>query len=775
MSGGDTTIPMRFAGNGSDLERAIASLEKRYQDLTTKMSEGASKAKSAAMAAKEAAKQAADGAEKSRKVYHDTVAQLEKEHRREIASNERKAERNKAIAHKEANESRRVFQQEIARLAREEKEASREHNRLVHQDANESRRVYRETTRQLAREERERINAAKAAAREKKRIEREHARQDARMQQWAGSAMSVFAGYVSISTILSTIISQSEKIIEQADEWGNKQDKLSRAFAVQAGLTALGGKQAQANINAEALRAGVPIEQASKAAKQLVSSGFNAEEAQGSALRELLNAQAAAGDQEGDGEKFALAISQLMSAANLDKTGENIKQVGQSMYALKKSGNLEVSDMEFIAPKIQGFIAQGSSWQEALATFTAMKDSDNRENAATGSKIMWQRLMGANGRKIGKHLKAIGLDPEEVDYIGESQLEVVDRINKAINALPIEKRQPAIQNIFGTDKAASIQGFLAHAERYKQLMEEQKNVAGYEGAIQTMQSGPAAAANRGQIKKEIQISEKKDDTSLILDELEYLLREQGYMEAKIYGRRMFANMSRNFGGKTEDAARYMLDYGDDETYFQALENVRQQKRGEPLTGISKWSLEGLNKRFPVAVEEVPNQQPPGEPRRRADGGVRALPDEPIPVEPRVPLLPGGKETLQDVAQLPHSDDSAARTHEEIANRGNPGRPGPVVKAFRDEPRETPQPVIPPEGKPTPEQEYDAWLKRQYSEHAQQKQDGQSSANSDPILQLVAEVKTGNDLMRENNDLLRSEKTKPAEPPKRPKPVSNASE
>lgn len=684
----DTTIPMKFTGNGQDLERAIASLEKKYTDLEAKIVNAKSAAKTAAQQAKEDLK--------NKEKAEAEAARKQRELDRQVAADAREARRRKE---REENQARRKSERDDADAKREKARKERENERDRRQEARETQRqvmaAEREAAREKARIERDEIRRQREAAAERKRIAREEAREKAKIrreeererkkiereekraleqqQQWVGGIFRAMAAYVGITTILSTILTQNEKLIQQADEWGDKQDKLSRGFALQASMSALQGKGAQDSINKEALIAAIPVEKASGAATQLVSSGFTANQASGPALRKLLAGQAAAGDADGDAEKFALSVSQIMSAANLPKTAENVERVTRDIYALKKLGNLKAEDMEFIAPKIQGFITQGGSLEEGLAAFATMEETTNREQAATGSKIMWERLMGANGRKIEKHLKAVGLKPEQVDFIGESQLDVAKTLKTAFDQLPQEKRQPAIQSIFGNEAGSAVTGFLNHLDRYQEFVEGQKDTKGFDDAVKLMQSGSDVARKRSNIRKELQIAGMKDDTTLILDALEYELRQAGYAEAQIWGRRTFADTRRLFGGNTEQAARYMVDYGSEgeSMYARALAAVREQKGGEAIEGISKRSQLLLDTKFPKIPEEPkvvnePQLAKPDvipvemKPRRQVVGKAGDQVSDAAPI-----LNPAVVEVIQRAADQPHNAEAVEAANLQI--------------------------------------------------------------------------------------------------------------
>lgn len=481
----DGIISTKYQGDSTDNQRAIAALEKKYDELKGTITEAKSAAKAAAKQAaedlKRHQKEVQDDAMISRKVFRQTTAALKKEEQEQTKAQREAARDAKQQARDVAAEKKRAARDAANAVKQNERDTARETRRIVHEEANDSRRVFRQTTAALKKEHLER-----------KRVAREQKMADNQLTGWITGLVGVQSGYAAVVGLIQSAVTHQQKLVELSDEHGKSQDRLSRNFALQAGLTAIQGKESQKSINAEGIRAGVTAEKAGGAATQLVSSDFSHKEASGKSLRALLAAQAAAGDQAGDSEEFALAVSMLLSAGGLEKNAANVERVGKIIYGGKKAGNMKASDIQFIAPKIQGFIKQGGSLEEAVGGFVAMEDTANREQSATAIKIMRERLAGAAGRKIGAKLKKYGIDPDKVDYVGESELEVNKYLKAKIDKLP--KAGPgnqagAIQDIFGGDAGSAVTGALDRIDRYEKMMAAMKDGKGYAAAVGMMQSG----------------------------------------------------------------------------------------------------------------------------------------------------------------------------------------------------------------------------------------------------------------------------------------------
>lgn len=676
----DGQVSIKFSGNANDVERAVASLEKKYEQLTNQISETTSKSKQAAIAQKEAIKAhekaVQEDAKLSREVFRQTVTALKQAEKEKLAAEKVKSAEARELIRQDAAEARRTYRQTLAvlkqaeqdelsakkavtaekqRLVRQDadearrvykttiaalkeaeqaelkakRESSNETRRLAREDANESRRVFRQTVNALKEQEREEVRATREASNEKKRIRREEAREINRIarqltrdkkqaeqhekmlndntKHWVTLIGSAALAYAGVSNVVDTLITKQQELIDKADEFGLKQDRHSRQFAVQAGLTALESKDYQKSINEEALRAGVDTEQATAAATQLVSSGFTAKESSSTALRKILQGMAASGEAGGDAGQFALNASQALAASGMEKNQANLDKVMRAMFASKRAGNFLAPDLEQLAPKLQGFVSQGGSFEEAMAAFNTMKETTNKEQAATSFKIMVERLMGAKGdKKRTAQLEKLGLKPEDVDLIGESLGDVGKLLNERMSKLDATERQPFLQKFFGTEAASSVQGFLNKQQRFQEFIDVQKNTDDYMKAVGVAQSGPDVAARRSKVKNELQISDKHNDLTLLFDEFERQQRNSGASEAQIAITRQMANLQRMFGIDPRtalDTGSFMTGSGGSgRLYDRSLLNVSKMKGGEDVSGVSAYDTKTLNEMVEVERE-----------------------------------------------------------------------------------------------------------------------------------------------------------------------------
>ena len=625
----DGVVSTKFVGNATDAERAIAELEKKYADLANKVTEHNSKAKTEAMAAREAQKQAdkqaAEALRKQRADERAALAQQREDRRkseREAAQllrskerDEREATRTAARAAAESARQQQALAKEAAReQQRNEREAAREQKRLEQESRRDAVATARERVRAKREEVRERKRIMAEEAREQKRIEREHERAGQQVRQWAAGVVSMGAAYVGVSSILETIISQNQKVIEQADEQGLKQDMLARKFRVQGELGKLKGAEAAQNINRIAVKNTVTPEHAFSAAEALASHGFSAKDASGPALDIILKGMAANNMIGEDPAELAAAMAMKLDVFGKEKNAKNLKASVVASQRLSKPTNTKVTDIAAYASKMSG-IAESVDEKTADSIMAIVHQTAATDVTGTAVKIFFDRSKGAASnsqtKAALKQMKIVDqktgkprtMTPGDVDMVGEDAETVMRRWNEGFKSLPKEMQAGVRNKAFGTEAASSAKFLLDHVDQIKQFNALQDDAAGFEKDVAINTSGSAAAKRRLDVEKQLQFSSKSNDVTLIFDQLEMNRRAQGHSEARTYIERQNASLVRLLGGSTEYAASRMTSFGPEgeRQYIRALEQVQDKKGGEIPSGIAPKYEAMLRKRVPSEV------------------------------------------------------------------------------------------------------------------------------------------------------------------------------
>ncbi len=609
----DGVVSTKFVGNSNDAQRAIAELEKKYSDLNNKISEGASKSKQAAVAAKQAMKEherdVQNDAKISRETYRRTVKELER------------AERDKIRA---------------------EKEAAAEHRRIARQDADESRRIYRQTVKILEQEDNKRIAAKKRQAAEIKKVNEANAKTTDQVQSWVGGIVSAGAAYGVVRGIVGDLISEQQKMIDQSDEVGRKMDMIGRKYQVQASLlTAPEGLKAQEDLERLAIKNAVTTESATGVATQMASSGFKGQKDQMEATDIVLQTAAATGNIDGDHAGLAKSMTQAASAFGLKRDPESMRRVGRMMAGSYKVGDFQADDMGMLAPNVQGLVSQGQTPEDILAMYNIMRAVTDPGKASTALKGFSEahaaavKLPGQKESRQEKLLKLLqvkdattgkmrSLTSDEVDLQGEDFSKVQPLMQEGLSNLTKPQQMKWLQEFYGKEHATSVQGLYARGEQFAEFRDGQFNQKQFDADVKHAQSGRGAARTRieEKIKREARLR-ATDETSLY-DEYGFAERAAGKSELASTQSRRIANTLRvgSFGTLAPGAALTTGDNltstggvlsmlfgggatiatslgnaigggGQTATYQEALRSTMQSLGGEMPVGISRQDQEYL--------------------------------------------------------------------------------------------------------------------------------------------------------------------------------------
>jgi hypothetical protein len=323
-------------------------------------------------------------------------------------------------------------------------------------------------------------------------------KQEGWLAKGAGQLAGMAAGYLSITSAIGSAIEAQAEMARQADQAALKYDELFRKVNVQAGTLGVAGEAGKARLTDVAIANAATVEESTAIARALAGSGFNAEQATGGALDAVLKAQAAMGQQgEGKGALIAESIAKYMNALNIPMTGENMRSVMVASQQSAKAGFGKFEDMSQLAGKVGGFAGKASS-QDIMAAFNiGLLNSASADTASTGLKIFGDRLMGAKGDKEREgQLKKAGLKPEDVDFIGEGFDTVMERVGKAVEAMPASDRAPWMQKMFGTEAAGFSGKLLENRGRMDEFRAVMGNEAGFAADVAEMTSGKAAQRRR---------------------------------------------------------------------------------------------------------------------------------------------------------------------------------------------------------------------------------------------------------------------------------------
>ncbi|MBB01562.1 MAG: hypothetical protein CMJ47_02840 [Planctomyces sp.] len=325
-----------------------------------------------------------------------------------------------------------------------------------------------------------------------------------------------------IGTALVKVASLNAQLKKDAHEAAVEWEQLGKAIQVQGGLTDLQRDSAQKRVWQAAYTMAVPLEVANSTATQLVSSGFSIDEATGGSLLSSLatmKANNATGNATSSAE-LVKSMAKFLSANGLDKNAENLNRVGQNVFGLFQSTDLQLSDLASLSKKA-GVLKNGLSVEDQLAgQATLVSASLPSDNASEALGQIVLRLGATKGDKtVEKNLAKLGLNPEDVDLVGESFSEVLDKFATGLGGLEEKDRASVLRGIFG-DSAISPFGILVdQRNEFNKNLDRQRDTSGYGRAVDVATSGRKAGQTRQELEGKDTDKEFVDDSKVIGDQI----------------------------------------------------------------------------------------------------------------------------------------------------------------------------------------------------------------------------------------------------------------
>lgn len=348
--------------------------------------------------------------------------------------------------------------------------------------------------------------------------------------KWTASIASVASAYLALPALIGKASQVQAQLITQADEAALKFDQLFRRVRVQAGFTALQTEEAKKRIQGIAVETAVPNEVAAGAAEELVSQGFSAEEGTGKALKTLLETMKASNVEGGDPRALAQAAAMYLAAQGLDRTDANLREQMIAVQRMFKGTPLQIKDLQALAGKTQA-MAGVMTPREVLAMYDILREKQTPENASTAFKVIGERLQTIAARPEDVRLLAkTGLKPKDLDLVGESIGEVLDRLAAGLEKLPLEEQNVLMSRLFGEEGRAPATGLIRDRALLKKRIAEMDDAAGFEADVAVATSGKAAGRTRMENARENELAERDTGFDDVAAAAELVHRARGMSE-----------------------------------------------------------------------------------------------------------------------------------------------------------------------------------------------------------------------------------------------------
>lgn len=309
-----------------------------------------------------------------------------------------------------------------------------------------------------------------------------------------GMAGATGAAIALAAALLKIGEAQKQIVATGADQILNL-DTMARKMQIQAGLTDPQRQEQSAKIIQQASGAGVRAEVGFQAATQLAGSGF-ADAVDSGTLTTILDTIQASSFQ-GSPDQLVSAFAEALNAYGLEKTNANLQQIAVASQSLFKQTDFQLTELADFAKNASVFEGANIKIDEALAGFTALREVLPAAESGTGLRNFVNKLQAGDLTKENKdNLKRIGVNAEQVDFVGESLTDVLTVIREATSKMGEADRNAALGKMFGTENVASARLLLQSVDRIKELQASQQDGAQFARDRDTAATGMQAQRNR---------------------------------------------------------------------------------------------------------------------------------------------------------------------------------------------------------------------------------------------------------------------------------------
>lgn len=309
-----------------------------------------------------------------------------------------------------------------------------------------------------------------------------------------GMAIATGAAYA-LYAALQKIGQAQREIISRGADQAVDLDTMARKLQIQAGLTDPERQEMSRQIIEQASGAGLKAEVGFQAATQLAGSGFT-DAVDSGTLKTILDTIQASSFQ-GSPDELVSAFAESLNAYGLEKTNQNLQQIAVAAQSLFKQTDFQLTELQDFAKNASVFEGANIKIDEALAGFTALREVLPAAESGTGLRNFVNKLQAGDLTKENKdNLARIGVDAEQVDFVGESLVQVIQTIRDATQKMPEADRNAALGKMFGTENVASARLLLESSNRIQELQKSQADPAQFMKDRETAATGMQANRNR---------------------------------------------------------------------------------------------------------------------------------------------------------------------------------------------------------------------------------------------------------------------------------------
>jgi TP901 family phage tail tape measure protein len=242
-------------------------------------------------------------------------------------------------------------------------------------------------------------------------------------------------------------------------------------------------------------------------AREAVSQGVKANEVV--EFMEVANKFAAAQGAKLDVQMFKSFVAQTR-VQDEKLSPKAAQETALAFYGAYLTRQIQPQQLEAFSRQNYGLKQAGLNASEQTAANVAALDlyGGNAEMAATFNRAFFQKLRAAGGKKEAwKAEQAMGLNYEDVDFVGEGLKEVMERLATAVEATPAEQRVPMLTKIFGEEYGAQALAFIQNHQKMQEILGDiETGKPHFEASARELTGTQAARQRQAEAQQEIEAS-----------------------------------------------------------------------------------------------------------------------------------------------------------------------------------------------------------------------------------------------------------------------------
>ena len=293
-------------------------------------------------------------------------------------------------------------------------------------------------------------------------------------------AGSVRLAFKAISSDVKAIAEANTQLNDSLNQFSKKQVVELDKLRIQGGLSQQQVVKQLPQINAAQRAAPVTgLSGAFAGQRQLTSSGFNAAGIKsGETLKTTFEILAATGQIKATPEEVTQSIrsfSKMLSAMGKTvPTESDLKALGVKTVGLFKARDIQLPDFARFANDMSGVLSGlDGNLDDALSAFTALAEVTDASAASTGLRSFVLKAKKAGQSSGGQAaLQSIGLKGDDIDLIGETLPQVLERLNKARQNVDKKTFDAALLKIFETEGFSTASALLNVAPKIDMIKQQ---------------------------------------------------------------------------------------------------------------------------------------------------------------------------------------------------------------------------------------------------------------------------------------------------------------